>query len=300
APTTSVRSTRWRTSSSTATSSSPGTSSSTSTSWSGSPRTRTATSPSPRWWTCAPSCSAATASPGTWSRAASPSRRTRSPTPSPRPGSRRSRVSEQATEQEALTLGADPAAQMAQVLDFLAPGAFSEEAGEGGEEAPAAPDEPGQQPAEDQGAGAPGGDAGAPDDGDGGEPPAPDGGGAPAGDTLHTGPGPGAGDLDADSLKDDWGRLATSFETTQAEALKNAALAEVREEHAKYFEHISQHPRLLVGKEVPSPTGNGMEVQRDSADAKEWQEAVKHLLVEEHAARAEKKKDELADASETG
>lgn len=73
----------------------------------------------------------------------------------------------------------------------------------------------------------------------------------------------------------------------------------MREEHAKYFEHISQHPRLLVGKEVPSPTGNGMEVLRDSADAKEWQEAVKHLLVEEVAARAETKKDELADVFQT-
>ena len=46
----------------------------------------------------------------------------------------------------------------------------------------------------------------------------------------------------------------------------------------KYFEYVQRHPRTLVGEQVPSMTGDGMEVLRDSADAKDWQDAVKEQL----------------------
>jgi hypothetical protein len=55
----------------------------------------------------------------------------------------------------------------------------------------------------------------------------------------------------------------------------------VQTEHKQYFDAIQQHPRLLIGKSVPSINGDGEETLRDSDDAKEWQEAVKTLLVAE-------------------
>jgi hypothetical protein len=69
----------------------------------------------------------------------------------------------------------------------------------------------------------------------------------------------------------------------------------VRTEHASYFEALQKHPRLLVGTQVPRINGEGMETLRDSNDAKEWQEAVKSILVEEVTARASKQLDENSD-----
>lgn len=56
----------------------------------------------------------------------------------------------------------------------------------------------------------------------------------------------------------------------------------MQSEHPKYFEMLRQHPYMLAGQEVPRLDGKeGMEVLRDAEHAKQWQEAVKHLLVEE-------------------
>jgi hypothetical protein len=65
-------------------------------------------------------------------------------------------------------------------------------------------------------------------------------------------------------------------------------VAEVREEYGTYFEALEQHPRMLVGTEVPRINGEGMEVLRDTNDAKEWQEAVKSLLIEDVKERTTK------------
>lgn len=62
----------------------------------------------------------------------------------------------------------------------------------------------------------------------------------------------------------------------------------MREEFPEYFARVQQHPRLLVGQEVERINGDGKEVIRDSEDAKEWQDAVKTLLLEEVRARAGK------------
>jgi hypothetical protein len=66
----------------------------------------------------------------------------------------------------------------------------------------------------------------------------------------------------------------------------------VREQHAPYFEALEKHPRLLVGTQVPAIGKDGMETIRDTEDAREWQDAVKQILVEEVKGRAQK---ELAD-----
>ena len=57
----------------------------------------------------------------------------------------------------------------------------------------------------------------------------------------------------------------------------------------KYFEYVQRHPRTLVGEQVPSMTGDGMEVLRDSADAKDWQDAVKEQLALEVRDRAQRR-----------
>ena len=62
---------------------------------------------------------------------------------------------------------------------------------------------------------------------------------------------------------------------------------------------MEKHPRLLVGTEVPSIGSEGMERLKDSADAKEWQEAVRGLLVQEIRDEAQKKFDESRTYLET-
>jgi predicted house-cleaning noncanonical NTP pyrophosphatase (MazG superfamily) len=57
----------------------------------------------------------------------------------------------------------------------------------------------------------------------------------------------------------------------------------VQTEYDPYFSLLRQHPRMLVGQQVPSLTGadGEMETLRDANDAREYQEAVKVLLTEE-------------------
>lgn len=69
----------------------------------------------------------------------------------------------------------------------------------------------------------------------------------------------------------------------------------MREEHAQYFEAVEKPARMLVGTTVPALNGQGEEVLRDTADAREWQEGVKHLLVEELRGRANQALDENKD-----
>ena len=56
----------------------------------------------------------------------------------------------------------------------------------------------------------------------------------------------------------------------------------MQEEFPKYFDALKAHPRSLVGTQVPSIKGDGsMETLKDSADAADWQAAIKGMLVEE-------------------
>lgn len=73
---------------------------------------------------------------------------------------------------------------------------------------------------------------------------------------------------------------------------QEAALRELQSEHGRYFDAIKQHPRMLVGQEVPSINGEGMETLRDSKDAQDWQEAVKQLLLNEVNDRAARRSED--------
>lgn len=112
---------------------------------------------------------------------------------------------------------------------------------------------------------------------------------------------PGGGDrpagwtADAAELIPKFGELSTKFEENTARAYHETALEAVKTEHAPYFEALEKHPRLLVGQQVPAVGKEGMETIRDTDDAREWQEAVKGILVEEVKARAQQDMDDNAD-----
>ena len=93
--------------------------------------------------------------------------------------------------------------------------------------------------------------------------------------------------------------MQTALETKQGEELRQTALAEVQDEYAKYFDAVNSHPRALVGTEVPSMTGEGMEVLRDSADAKDWQDAAKQQLAAEVRDRASRQADSVKPMMQT-
>lgn len=56
---------------------------------------------------------------------------------------------------------------------------------------------------------------------------------------------------------------------------------------------------MLVGERVPSLKGDGEETLRDAQDARDWQEAVKHLLVQEVESRAETRAESLREVFNT-
>lgn len=69
----------------------------------------------------------------------------------------------------------------------------------------------------------------------------------------------------------------------------------MKTEHKQYFEALEKHPRLLAGTQVPAIGREGMETLRDAADAKEWQDAVKSILVQEVRDRAGREMEGSAD-----
>lgn len=77
------------------------------------------------------------------------------------------------------------------------------------------------------------------------------------------------------------GQLSVALEEKVTKEYQQQAFNEAREEYTRYFEALETHPRLLAGTEVPAIGKEGTEILRDSADAKEWQEAVRALLVAE-------------------
>lgn len=95
------------------------------------------------------------------------------------------------------------------------------------------------------------------------------------------------------------GELANTFEKNTQQMYQAAALEAIREEYSSYFEVLDQHPRLLVGRQVPAIGKEGNETLRDASDAKEWQEAVKSVLVQEINSRAQKATEENAEFLQT-
>ena len=88
--------------------------------------------------------------------------------------------------------------------------------------------------------------------------------------------------------------MGLKFEERQTEALEREALLDVQQEYPKYFDALRQHPRQLIGTEVPSVTGEGMERLKDSNDARDWQDGVKKLLIDEVASRVDASREQLS------
>lgn len=85
------------------------------------------------------------------------------------------------------------------------------------------------------------------------------------------------------------GTLSTTFEENTLKSYQQVAYEEVRKDYENYFAALEKHPRLLVGTQVPAIGRDGMETLKNTEDAKEWQEAVKSLLVQEIKSKAEVK-----------
>lgn len=66
-------------------------------------------------------------------------------------------------------------------------------------------------------------------------------------------------------------------------------------EHKAYFDALEQHPMELVGQEVPAIGREGTMRLGSVAEAREWQDAIKHVLVREVRSRASKAMDENRD-----
>lgn len=93
--------------------------------------------------------------------------------------------------------------------------------------------------------------------------------------------------------------MSENLEQVMQEGYKEEALEGVKEEYAKYFETLQKHPRLLVGEEVPNLKGEGTETLRSAEDAREWQEAVKHILADEVRSRMSHLQDANMQLAET-
>jgi hypothetical protein len=93
--------------------------------------------------------------------------------------------------------------------------------------------------------------------------------------------------------------MSTAIEDSVTKAYQQQAYDAVRDEYRQYFDALDKHPRLLVGTSVPAIGKEGMETLRDSTDAKEWQDAVKSILVQEIKERAQVKIDESSSYLDT-
>lgn len=91
------------------------------------------------------------------------------------------------------------------------------------------------------------------------------------------------------------GKMSTQIEENLSSAFQQQAYEDAKGEYGEYFDALAKHPRMLVGVEVPVIGGDGTETLQSSADARDWQEAVKSILVDEIRGRAEK---EMEDSQE--
>lgn len=132
-----------------------------------------------------------------------------------------------------------------------------------------------------------------------GEPPAAA--GEPAGEPAAVVPAVPSTDytLDAAELAPKFDELATGFEQQQTKLVTAQIEQQVREERKSYIELLRQPARALIGRKVPSLTGNGDDTLRDAADARDWQEAVAQALNLEVESKVSARQEELSNVYST-
>lgn len=99
---------------------------------------------------------------------------------------------------------------------------------------------------------------------------------------------PATWNVDVNTVSSQLGELNTKLEERMTSAYQRKAFEDTKQEYERYFTALEKHPRMLVGVEVPALSGEGTEILRDTADAREWQEAIRMMLVEEIKQRASK------------
>lgn len=211
-------------------------------------------------------------------------------------------MSEEATPgQEGFSSALDDFAAFTAVMDTMVPEENDEEAEQGDTQVSPDAGGTGRTAAADEAPGRAGTTAGASGDGAAGDQGVPD----PADSTTPAGTDgddrSGAAGVGADfaAIQPEFGKISTAIEESTLKLHQRTALTESEEEYANYFDAIRQHPRMLVGREVPSATGEGTEVLRDSQDAQDWQDAIKRLLAGDIQERVERKMEEDAPMLQT-
>ena len=192
-----------------------------------------------------------------------------------------------------IELGASTDELFSNVFAAISPETFGEAAAEGDEPAGTPAGSTGSAATADQSAGAGAPAAAAGSEGAGGEPLVPANGGvdgAPAATEPRDGSDVGA--VAYADIQSAFGEISNALEDNATRVNQEAALRELQAEQTKYFDAIKLHPRMLVGQEVPSLNGDGMETLRDSKDAQDWQEAVKELLLNEVNDRAARRSED--------
>lgn len=76
------------------------------------------------------------------------------------------------------------------------------------------------------------------------------------------------------------------------DGFQNEALAEAREQYGRYFDALEKHPYSLQGTEVPAVGREGVVRLGSTAEARDWQEAVKAELAADIRDRASRQLDE--------
>lgn len=71
------------------------------------------------------------------------------------------------------------------------------------------------------------------------------------------------------------------------------------EERPALFQMLQQHPRELIGQDLPALTGTGTERIKDSADAASYQDAWRERVLRELSERVETGQTELREVSQT-
>lgn len=211
-------------------------------------------------------------------------------------------MSEEATPgQEGFSSALDDFAAFTAVMDTLVPEEDNEETEQGDTQVSPDAGGTGRTAAADEAPGREGTTADASGDGAAGDPGVPD----PADSTTPAGTDgddrSGAAGVGADftAIQPEFGKISTAIEESTLKLHQSSALTESEAEYTNYFDAIRQHPRMLVGQEVPSATGEGTEVLRDSQDAKDWQDAIKKLLAGDIQERVERKMEEDAPMLQT-
>lgn len=100
-----------------------------------------------------------------------------------------------------------------------------------------------------------------------------------------------AGSAEHADLVGPLGELTTKIEERLTQGFQRQALADAREDYGPYFDALETHPYMLTGRSVPAIGKDGEVTLRSTEEAKEYLEALRHVMAEEIADRVSRQVD---------